>query len=458
MKINDIQSTDTIAAVATAQGVGAIAIVRMSGDDVKDIMGRIFHGRPLEDHQMVYGKIVRNGEIADEVMACYMQSPRSYTGEDTVEIYCHGSIVTTRAVLQAALEQGARMAQPGEFTKRAFLNGKLDLSQAEAVADVINATTQSAVDTALNQLSGRLKQSVNQIMDVLVKQIAHIEVTVDYPQEDIEEQTAQAALHAVENALEKINHALQQADRGRIYRNGIRCAIIGQPNVGKSSLLNALLGEARAIVTPVAGTTRDTLEAHVDMGGIEVIIHDTAGIRDSGDDVERIGIQRAYGAAENAQLILMVIDSAKPVDDLDVKLYQDIRHKPHVIILSKGDLDALTTAADVSQRLGEAPVILTSANEGAGIRQLEQSIVHLIEGEDGLLPRETELSNVRHIDAMNRARAALAMAQDTLASGQPVDLAVVDLRNALDILGEITGDSVDEQIIDSIFRDFCLGK
>lgn len=458
MNIYDIKSSDSIVAIATASGKGAIAIVRMSGDDVLGVAQKIFKGKKLENRVMTYGYIVDDSKQIDEVMAVYLEGPKTYTGEDCVEIYCHGSTIATKNIVTLAIDNGARLAQPGEFTKRAFFNGRIDLSQAEAVADVINANTQSASDMALNQLSGRLKENVTKLMDILTKQIAHIEVTVDYPHEDIEEQTAMAALKDVETALVYVEKAISQSERGKIYRNGIRCTIIGQPNVGKSSLLNAILGESRAIVTATAGTTRDTLESHIDIAGIEVIITDTAGIRESNDDIEKIGVDRAYEAIKSSHLILLMLDASKPVDEKDLGLYNEIKDKPHLIVLNKADIssDEFTESIKGIDEIEDA--IKTSALKSEGIDILENAIVKLIEGENGVTPAETELSNVRHIEAMKRAKRSLDIAKETLTSGMPVDLAVVDLRDALHALGEITGASVDEDVINSIFCDFCVGK
>ena len=458
--INYNDKTDTIVAIATASGKGAIAIVRLSGKDSLSIANAIFRGAPLKNRVMTYGYIADDENMIDEVNIVYMQAPKTYTGEDTVEIFCHGSMYVAQRIVETAVKNGARLALPGEFTKTAFLNGKLDLSQAEAVIDVINSSTRSAKDMALNQLSGRLKNSITELMYLLTRCIASIEVTVDYPEEDIEDITIDQSLQTVNEVLEYVNSAIAQSERGKIFKSGIRCAIVGQPNVGKSSLMNAILGESRAIVTSVAGTTRDTLEAHIDIAGVEVILTDTAGIRESGDFVEKIGVDRAYEAAENAHLILFVLDMSKNIDKRDIELYNHINSKPHIIVLNKEDV----TIPDYERQLSDfntdhtKNIVTISASESKGIHILEDKIIELFNKDSNISPGEIELSNIRHIDAIKRAYQSLNMAKQTLTERMPVDLAVTDLRDALHALGEITGENVDEDVIDTIFSEFCVGK
>ncbi|MBN2879270.1 MAG: tRNA uridine-5-carboxymethylaminomethyl(34) synthesis GTPase MnmE [Clostridia bacterium] len=458
--INNQNYDDTIVALATAAGKSAIAIVRLSGKDSLKIARSIFKGSELNDRVMAYGHIADNENIIDEVNIVYMKAPKTYTGEDTVEIYCHGSIYIAQRIVETAVKNGARLALPGEFTKTAFLNGKLDLSQAEAVIDVINSSTKSAKDVALNQLSGRLKSSISELTSLLTKCIARIEVTVDYPEEDIEDLTIDESLETVDIVINYVKKLLLQSERGKVFKNGLRCAIVGQPNVGKSSLLNAILGESRAIVTPIAGTTRDTLETHIDISGVEVILTDTAGIRKSEDFVEKIGVDRAYQAAENAQIILFVLDMSRNISNEDIELYNNIKSKPHIIVLNKED----ATITDYYMQLEELNtdntnnIVTISASSGKGISNLEDKIIELFNEDSSLLPSEIELSNVRHIDAVHRAEKSLLMARDTLQSRVPVDMAVVDLKGALLALGEITGANVDEDVIDTIFSEFCVGK
>ena len=458
--INYNDKQDTIVAIATANGKGAIAIVRLSGKDCLNIANAIFKGAPLKNRVVTYGHIVENENIIDEVNMVFMKAPKTFTGENTVEIYCHGSMFVAQQIVKAAINSGARLAMPGEFTKTAFLNGKLDLSQAEAVIDVINSSTDSAKDIALNQLSGRLKHSINELMHLLTRCIAQIEVTVDYPEEDIEDATIDQSLETVDKILDYVNKALSQSERGKIYKSGIRCAIVGQPNVGKSSLMNAILGESRAIVTDVAGTTRDTLEAHIDIDGVEVILTDTAGIRESGDFVEKIGVDRAYEAAENSHFILFVLDMSRNIDKKDIELYNHINSKPHIIVLNKEDV----TIKDFEKQLTEfntdhtKNIVIISASESKGIHFLEDKIIELFNKDSGISAEEIELSNVRHIDAIKRAQKSLMAAKETLKMRMPVDLAVTDLRDALHSMGEITGENVDENILDTIFSEFCVGK
>ncbi|MEX1376709.1 MAG: tRNA uridine-5-carboxymethylaminomethyl(34) synthesis GTPase MnmE [Eubacteriales bacterium] len=457
---NYMDKTDTIVAIATASGKAAIAIVRLSGDESLQIASAIFRGSALKDRKMTYGYIADGDNKIDEVNIVYMKAPKTYTGEDTVEIYCHGSMFVAQRIVEAAVKNGARLALPGEFTKTAFLNGKLDLSQAEAVIDVINSSTKSAKDMALNQLSGRLKNSINSLIHLLTRCIAQIEVTVDYPEEDIEDVTIDHSLEIVNEVLEYVNDALAQSERGKIYKSGIRCAIVGQPNVGKSSLLNAILGESRAIVTSVAGTTRDTLEAHVDIAGVEVILTDTAGIRKSEDFVEKIGVDRAYAAAESAHIVLFVLDMSKNIDEKDIDLYNHIKSKPHIIVLNKED----ATLTDYEKQLSHLNtdntknIVTISAADGKGINVLEEKVIELFNADSDISADEIELSNVRHVDAIKRAQTSLMKAKDTLSNRLPVDFAVVDLRDALHALGEITGENVDEDVINTIFSEFCVGK
>lgn len=454
------ENQDTIVAIATPNGKSAIAAVRLSGKDSLAIVSAVFKGSPLKNRVMTYGYIYDDETKIDQVNTVYTEAPKTYTGEDTVEIFCHGSMFVAQRIVETCVKHGARLALPGEFTKTAFLNGKLDLSQAEAVIDVINADTKSAKDVALNQLSGRLKNSISHLLKMLTRCIAQIEVTVDYPEEDIEDVTIDHSIEIVNEVLGYTSKALSESERGRIFKSGIRCAIVGQPNVGKSSLLNAILGESRAIVTSVAGTTRDTLEAHVDISGIEVILTDTAGIRESQDFVEKIGVDRAYKAAENAHIVLFVLDMSRSIEKKDIELYNHIKLKPHIIVLNKED----ATINDYDKQLAKLNtdhtnnIITVSASEGRGISQLENKIMEIFNHDSSASPNEIELSNVRHIDAIMRAQKSLNMAKQTLQERMPVDLAVVDLRDALHSLGEITGENVDEDVINTIFSEFCVGK
>ncbi len=451
---------DTIVAIATANGKSAIAAVRLSGKDSLAVTSAVFKGNSLKNRVMTYGYIYDGKTKIDEVNAVYMKAPKTYTGEDTVEIYCHGSMYVAQKIVEACLRHGARLAMPGEFTKTAFLNGKLDLSQAEAVIDVINADTKSAKDVALNQLSGRLKSSITHLIKMLTRCIAQIEVTVDYPEEDIEDITIDQSLEIVKEVLEYTNKALAESERGKIFKSGIRCAIVGQPNVGKSSLLNAILGESRAIVTSVAGTTRDTLEAHVDISGIEVILTDTAGIRESQDFVEKIGVDRAYKAAENAHIVLFILDMSRNIEKKDIELYNHIKSKPHIIVLNKEDATIKNYEIQLTELNTDHTnnIITVSASEGRNIHKLEEKLMEIFNADSSVLPNQVELSNIRHIDAVARAQQSLTMAKNTLLQRLPVDLAVTDLRDALHALGEITGENVDEDVIDTIFSEFCVGK
>jgi len=454
MRIYD--DKDTIAAVATPPGQGGIAVVRISGSQSADVLSRVFKTKqPLKSHMMRYGRFVDGTVTVDEGMAVFFASPHSYTGEDSAELYCHGSYITTQAVLTAALNGGARMAQPGEFTRRAFMNGRIDLSQAEAVADLIGARSASGAKIALSQLSGRLRNSISSIINTLIRSEAEVAVTVDYPEDDIEDATSQRVTGLIKTVMEELDALLRHASAGRIYREGVRCAILGQPNVGKSSLLNALLGEDRAIVTDEAGTTRDSLEAEIDIGGLNLILIDTAGIRSAQSLPEQLGVQRAQRSADTAQLIFFILDATRPVTLEELELYRQYKHIPHIVLINKQDVDAARHFVLPGEYL-DAPQAEISALTGQGIEQLEALILGLLT--DGFGAGEAVLSNVRHIDAVRRARAAVARAADTLSAGYPPDLVTLDLREARSYLASVTGQGVDEDLIDNIFSRFCVGK
>lgn len=449
---------DLIAAIATAPGQAGIAVVRISGEDSLNTLKRIFHhGGGYESHKLYYGKVINEGGVIDYAMAAFMQAPHSYTGEDTAEIFCHGGYAVSQAVLQAALSAGCRMAQAGEFTKRAFLNGRLDLSQAEAVSDLISANAMLAAQTALTALSGRIRTQVEDMREKLLDFLAKIEVCIDYPEDDVEQQTAEKILPEINEMIGGLNTMLETSHRGRIYKEGLLVAIAGRPNVGKSSLLNAIMGESRAIVTTTPGTTRDTLEADVEINGLEVRLVDTAGIRHSRDEIERLGIERAEGAIDRADIILFVIDNSEGISEEDLKIYARIKDKPHIIVINKMDSGEFIDEGEINKNFTGSNHLFISALNRTNIVDLESAIFDFV-GVKALGKKETVLSNVRHIEAIKKAKAHLEEALSALNENVPIDLASIDIKEAWHALGEVTGDTVDEQIVERIFSKFCVGK
>jgi tRNA modification GTPase len=453
--------TDTIAAIATPPGEGGIGIVRVSGEQAFPIAERLFRRRggskPLQSHRAYFGVIVdpATGETLDRALLLPFRAPHSYTGEDVVEFHCHGSPYLLRRVLELVWREGARPAEPGEFTLRAFLNGKLDLAQAEAVADLIRARSEAQLRSALALHEGRLSHQVHALGDELLRLLATVEAHIDFS-EELGELDPHALIPDLQHLLQRLDALLQGARAGRILREGARVAIVGRPNVGKSSLLNALLGEERAITTDIPGTTRDTLEESLIIGGVPLVILDTAGLRESADVVEQIGIERARRAAERADLILFVYDLTAPDWDADRALLETLpAHAPKLLVGNKMD------AADPAQVQRACSVfpdsVLISALTGAGLDALQEAILTALEvqriGEETLT-----LTHQRHIQAVADAKRALEHARDALQYGYSPDLIAVDLRAAWLALGAITGETADETLVQRIFRDFCIGK
>jgi len=455
---------DTIAAISTAIGEGGISIIRVSGAKALQVVGSIFRGRSaksletMETYTMRYGRIVEFGgeDVVDEVIVSYMKGPRSFTAEDTVEINCHGGIVATNKVLENVLKAGARMADPGEFTKRAFLNGRIDLSQAEAVIDIIRAKTELSMKSAVLQAGGNLSAAVRELREKLLGLIAHIEATVDYPEEDLEEITAIQVSARLKEVVEELTGAIESADEGKILREGISTVIVGKPNVGKSSLLNTLLKENRAIVTDIPGTTRDVIEEYINIKGIPIKIVDTAGIRETEDVVERIGVKKSRSKIEEADLIIFMLDTSRELTDEDRDIISYIKGKKYIVLLNKVDLNA---RMDIKELEGLEPeyVINASVIQGFGIDRLKDAIVKLFfHGE--IKSNELVITNMRHKEAMMAARSSCLQAIDALGGTSAIDLASIDIRSAWYSLGQITGDTMEEDIIDKIFSEFCLGK
>lgn len=450
---------DTIAAISGAQGEGAIGIVRMSGPSARKVLEAVFsNSAAIEARKMVYGHIVRpdTKERIDEVMAVFLSAPKTYTKEDMAEIYCHGGIVATRRVLDLLLESGARLAEPGEFTLRAFLNGRIDLTQAESVVDVINAKTSRAMDCALRQLEGGTSAKVRAIIDGLVDILAGISVSIDYPEEDVEDVSWKTIEDGLDSAIEALDRLLENAEHSRFIREGARVSIVGRPNVGKSSLLNLLLGEARAIVTSVPGTTRDTIEELLNIGGYPVRLIDTAGIRSAEDEVEKIGVERAWAAVRQSDAVIFVADMSSPLTDEDRGLLEKTAGKAGFVVANKTDLGQHWNTEDE-----EALKTLL-----AGRKMLEISV--LSKPKEALELVRTELlkildSGVTNDDAIinERHRGLLADAREVLEDAKicnEYDLVELEIRTALSTLGEVIGENVDDDILHAIFSNFCLGK
>ena len=448
---------DTIAAIATAYGEGGIGIIRISGEDSRDILRKIFTGK-IESRRLSYGKIMDENEHIDEVLAVYMKGPKTYTGEDVVEINCHGSIVALRKTLALVLSKGARMAEPGEFTKRAFLNGRLDLSQAEAVIDVIKAKSDRSFDVAMSQLEGSLSSRIEIIRQALLDLLVEVTVNIDYPDEDIEIMTYDKARDCLCNIRNMIGELLATSGSGRMIREGIRIAIVGKPNVGKSSLMNCLLRESRAIVTEIPGTTRDTIEEAVSIRNLPVYLIDTAGIRDTDDTVEKIGIEKTKEAFNNADYIIFVVDGSRPLTSEDEEIISYVCGRRALVLLNKRDLGAEVTVDVISEKLPDCDIIETALSKEEGLKEIEDNIESLVYG--GLISQGESLmvNNVRHIDLLKHADSAAGDALSLLEIMEPLDIVEIDIRNAYDFLGEIVGDTVSDEIINEVFARFCLGK
>ena len=448
---------DTIAAIATAYGEGGIGIIRISGEDSLDILRKIFTGK-IESRRLSYGKIMDENEHIDEVLAVYMKGPKTYTGEDVVEINCHGSMVALRKTLALVLSKGARMAEPGEFTKRAFLNGRLDLSQAEAVIDVIKAKSDRSFDVAISQLEGSLSKRIEKIRQALLDLLVEVTVNIDYPDEDIEIMTYDKARDCLCNIRNMIGELLATSGSGRMIREGIRIAIVGKPNVGKSSLMNCLLRESRAIVTEIPGTTRDTIEEAVSIRNLPVYLIDTAGIRDTDDTVEKIGIEKTKEAFNNADYIILVVDGSRPLTSEDEEIISYVRGRRTLVLLNKRDLGAEVTVDVISEKLPDCDIIETALSKGEGLTEIEDNIESLVYGGQISQGESLMVNNVRHIDLLKHADSAAGDALSLLEIMEPLDIVEIDIRNAYDFLGEIVGDTVSDEIINEVFARFCLGK
>ncbi|HLR79568.1 MAG TPA: tRNA uridine-5-carboxymethylaminomethyl(34) synthesis GTPase MnmE [Bacillota bacterium] len=455
---------DTITAISTPIGEGAISIVRLSGPEAVEIANQIYRGKDLtevDSHTIHYGKIMdpETNTIAEEVMVSVMKAPKTFTREDVVEINCHGGIVAVNRVLEIVLTQGARLAEPGEFTKRAFLNGRIDLSQAEAVMDVIRAKTDQAMNVALKQMDGRLSKLIQRFRQDLLETIAHVEVNIDYPEyDDVEEMSTDMMRKKTKEVHAGIEELLQVAQQGKILREGLSTAIIGRPNVGKSSLMNTLAQESKAIVTEVPGTTRDVIEEYVNVRGVPLRLIDTAGIRETEDIVEKMGVERSRQVLQESDLILFVLNYNDELTEDDRALFQAIEGFEYIVIINKTDLEQKLNINEVKQLAGGNPIVTTSIIEEKGIDELEKAIARIFfagEIETGDL---TYVSNVRHIQLLKQSKQSLEDAMEGLELGMPLDIVQIDVTRTWEFLGEIVGDTASEGLIDQLFSQFCLGK
>ena len=457
---------DTIAAISTAPGEGAIGIVRISGDLAISIASSIYQcgTKQLEEqktHTIHYGHIVdpKSGEVYDEVMVSVLRAPKTFTREDIVEINCHGGIVAINRVLQLVLRMGARLAEPGEFTKRAFLNGRIDLSQAEAVMDLIRAKTDKSMQLAMRQLDGQLSNLIQNLRQEILNTLAQVEVNIDYPEyDDVEEMTLQLLREKTQQVLQGIRALLNTASQGKILRDGLKTAIVGRPNVGKSSLLNVLLREEKAIVTDIAGTTRDTIEEYVNVRGVPLQLIDTAGIRETDDVVEKIGVERSRKALKEADFVLLLLNQSEILQEEDIRLLETTKGMKRIILFNKTDLPSKLSKEDIAPYAQEEEIVTTSMLNKEGIDQLEEKIAgYFFQGQ--MNERDaTYLSNTRHIALLEKAEQALVEVQNGIEMEMPVDLIQIDFTRAWDLLGEITGDSVQDELLTQLFSQYCLGK
>jgi tRNA modification GTPase len=461
---------ETIAAIATPLGEGGLAVIRISGAEALQVADRCFvpAGRAslkpsaAPSHTIHFGHVVRGGRDVDEVLVSVMRAPRTFTREDVVEITCHGGLLPAKLVLDAVLESGARVAGPGEFTRRAFLNGRIDLAQAEAVADLIHSRTELALQAASEQLAGRLSRRIEELREDLLKSLAHVEAHIDFPDEDIATDTRDQLVSRFDRAIAFMEELLNTANEGQILRRGIRCAIIGRPNAGKSSLLNCLLGRDRAIVSAVAGTTRDTIEETANVRGLPVVFVDTAGLREGRDEIELEGIRRSRQSLEAAEFILHVFDVSDSPGGADQTYFKELAGKKRILVLNKIDLLSGSRGAQDGGRAiqlpADAPQVEVSCLTGEGIERLKDTIRELIWSGEIKAEMLQVTINSRHQEALSRARAATSRTREALLAGQSLDLVAMDLRIAVNATGEIVGKTTTEDLLDMIFSQFCIGK
>ncbi len=458
---------DTIAAISTPMGEGAIAIVRISGDEAVEIADRLFRspsGKRLVDsssHTIHYGHLVdpSTDETVEEIMVSLMKSPKTFTREDVIELNCHGGLVSVNRVLRLVLQYGARLAEPGEFTKRAFLNGRIDLSQSEAVMDLIRAKTDRAMNVALNQMDGKLSRLIGQLRQALLETLAQVEVNIDYPEyDDVEEMTIPLMIEKGQWVQSEIIRLLSTSSQGRILREGLSTVIIGRPNVGKSSLLNSLVQENKAIVTDIAGTTRDIIEEYVNVKGVPLKLVDTAGIRETEDLVERIGVERSRQVLKEADLVILLLNGSEALSPEDERLLETIRPMDAIIVVNKTDLPQQIDIETVNQLAGQKHVITTSILQDEGVDELEETIASLFFGGGIEAEDPTYVSNERHIALLHQAKTSIEDAIQAAEARVPIDMIQIDITRTWELLGEIVGDTVQDSLINQLFSQFCLGK
>lgn len=453
---------DTIAAISTPIGEGGISIVRLSGEDAIEIASKIFKGRNLKQvptHTIHYGHIInpKTKDIIDEAMVSVMKGPKTFTREDVVEINCHGGMVVTNEILQLLLVNGARMADPGEFTKRAFMNGRIDLTQAESVMDIIRAKTDKSREIAMNQLKGGLLGKIRELRQDLLDTMAQEEVNIDYPEYDMDDMTGNQMKEVAQQVSTKISKLLQTAQEGKIMRNGLATAIVGRPNVGKSSLLNYLTQDEKAIVTDIAGTTRDTLEEYVSIKNIPLKLIDTAGIHETEDKVEKIGVERSKKAVQEADLVLLLLDGSRELSDEDRELLDFTKFKKRIIILNKSDLGSKITQ-EMIQKITDSPIVTTSILEKNNLDKLANEIERMFFSGIENSANQVMVTNQRQAGLLQKAQQSLQEVISGVENAMPLDLVQIDLKDAWDTLGEITGDSAPDELITELFSQFCLGK
>ena len=457
---------NTIAAIATAMTASGIGIIRISGEDSRKILKKVYRTKTNNkdiskepSHTIHYGFIYDDDKIVDEVLVMILDGPRSYTGEDTVEIDCHGGVLAMRKVLDVVIKNGARTAEPGEFTKRAFLNGRIDLSQAEAVGDIINAKSEYALQASISQLNGSIQKSIKDIREKILYQIAYIESALDDPEHINIDGYGEELKSVIENKRKKIRRLINSADEGKMIREGIKTVIVGKPNAGKSSLLNILVGEDRAIVTDVAGTTRDVLEETIILQGISLRMMDTAGIRQTEDIVEKIGVEKTREYAKGADIILYVVDTSIPLDENDDEILKMLKeeNKKAIVLLNKSDLRAIVTEDELNKQC-PFTIIPISAKEETGIKELEKQIKEMFFKGEVSFNDEVYITNIRHKEALLAADESLTMVEKSIADDMPEDFYSIDLMNAYQALGKITGEAVEEDLVNEIFSKFCTGK
>ena len=456
---------DTITSISTPMGEGAIGIVRLSGPQAIEIGDILYKGKKklseVETHTINYGHIIdpETNETVEEVMVSVLRAPKTFTREDIIEINCHGGILTINRILELTMTYGARMAEPGEYTKRAFLNGRIDLSQAEAVMDFIRSKTDRASKVAMNQIEGRLSDLIKKQRQSILEILAQVEVNIDYPEyDDVEDATTDFLLEQSKRIIEEINQLLETGAQGKIMREGLSTVIVGRPNVGKSSMLNNLIQDNKAIVTEVAGTTRDVLEEYVNVRGVPLRLVDTAGIRDTEDIVEKIGVERSRKALSEADLILFVLNNNEPLTEDDQTLFEVIKNEDVIVIINKTDLEQRLDVSELREMIGDMPLIQTSMLKQEGIDELEIQIKDLFFGGEVQNQDMTYVSNSRHISLLKQARQSIQDAIDAAESGIPMDMVQIDLTRTWEILGEIIGESASDELIDQLFSQFCLGK